>query len=323
MKILSLSTVYWLIFILIITPLFILIPRINKNDDFLSPISESISTSNIFYIAWAEGAFGRRCPRFDCELSHSFKAGESFKLPYPDFENMPEWVNLSGIYEKDCFVHKSVFSINPDTASANSSWVDRIARIVCDSGSGSGLLTWSEGMEAIITAKHVVENAKVCNIYLPKKGYKKLAKKSFLLHDKYDLAILSLDDFNNEYAEEVETIAKKPVSVCQSGVQRDNIFVYGYPDAVSKFSNNPAITSGIISNVIENYYFTDATIGPGNSGGVVTKEKEEENCYLGVPVRIERGEKDIPGEGIQYIENWGIILKANLLKYDETEGFSF
>lgn len=277
---------------------------------------EPVLTSAVFYIHRGGGAIARRCPEFNCEISHSFEEGESLKLPYSSIEDMPEWIDLSSIYEKDCFVHKSVFSTNPDAVLVTPSWEDRIARIACDSGGGSGLLALSEGKEAIITAKHIVETAELCQIFLPKQGYKNLDKKSFRLHEEHDLAIMLLGDFNNK---DVKTLAKEPISVCQSGNKGDSVFVYGYPDAAK--SHGVTMADGIISNIEENYYLTNANIGPGNSGGVVIKK--EENCYLGIPVGVSVGTRTDSEGRVYDIENWGIILKATLLNYDEINGFSF
>ena len=133
---------------------------------------------------------------------------------------------------------------------------------------------------------------------------------------EYDLAIILMGDFNDK---EVKAIAKKPISVCSSGTKGETVTVFGYPDAA--YSNDVTLASGIISNVEESYYLTDANIGPGNSGGVVVKK--EENCYLGVPILISRGSK-VNSEGeVEYFESWGVILKASILNYDKSKGFSF
>lgn len=316
MSFVSQPTAYWFFLTLVIIVfVFIFVSNFNRSEDFSSLLLESTSKSTVFYIGWSGGAIGRRCPRFDCELSHSFSEGEGIKLPYSSIEDLPEWIDLSSIYKKDCFVNKSVFSLDPDTALATSFWEDRIARIECDSDmGGSGLLAWSEGKEAIVTAKHVVENAELCEVSLPKQGPKKLNKRSFRLHEEYDLAIMILGYFN----ENVKALAKEPISVCQSGTKGEGVIVFGYPTAAG--SKNVTMAEGIIANIEKNHYLTDANVGPGSSGGVVITK--EEKCYLGIPVKVSVGVKVVSGEDV-YIENWGKILRATILNYDEVNGFSF
>jgi len=307
---------YWILFLLVIIVfVFIFVSKFNRSEDLSSLVLESTPAYTVFYIGWGGGAIARSCPKFDCGISHSFQEAEALELPYSSIEDMPEWVDVSRFCKKDCFVRRNVFSLSSDTALITPSWENRIARIVCESNSGSGLLVWSGGKEAIITAKHVVEAAEFCRVYLPKQGYKELNKKSFLLHEEHDLAIMLLGYFN----ENVKAFAKELVPVCQSGTRREAVVVFGYPNAAH--SNDVTVAEGIISNIKENSYLTDANVGPGNSGGVVIKK--EENCYLGIPVLISRGAKANSEGKVEYIENWGEILKATILDYDEIKGFSF
>lgn len=300
------KTYVWIFSLVLIVSLLYLI--FEKHNDLPELIPPEGNVASIFYIGWDGGAIARRCPDFSCEISYSFQEQEELKLPYPNIEEMPEWIDISNTCNRDCFAHKSVFTLNPDTASVTSKWEDKIARIVCNSGSsGSGLLTWGEEQEIIVTAKHVIETADACRIFLPMQGYKDLNKETFHLHENYDLAIISLGNFN----ENVKELAKEIVPICKSGEKGEAVIVFGYPDAAK--SESVTLAEGIISNVYNDQYLTDANIGPGNSGGVVIKK--EENCYLGIPTSVSKGQFNL-GDRIESGEIWGIILKASILNYN-------
>lgn len=265
---------------------------------------------NTFYIAWGGGAFAHECPSLDCKVVSSFQAQKSLKLPYLNIEDMPDWINVSQFCQKDCFVNKIVFSLSADTALITPYWERRVARIVCDFGSGSGLLTLGEGRQIIITAKHVLQDqksgnlAKLCKVYLPKEGFVDVGQENFRLHEKYDLAFLNID-FGRE---NIKILANEPISICQQPAKGEEIVVFGYPSAAQ--SIDATIDEGVISNINGDYYFTGALIGPGDSGGVAVKKKG--NCYLGMPTAVSS----------VGVENYGVILKGAVLFYDPIRGFS-
>lgn len=287
--------------------------RIDNTDDSPpTPTDPAYNVASVFYIGWGGGAYARQCKGFDCDITYSFEEQLEIELPYSSIDDMSDWVDMSEYCEKECFAHRSVFSTDPASANITPNWEDRVVKIICaDNTSGSGLLTLSNKEPAIITAKHVIDGKSECRVFPPKLGFKLVDENSFKTHAELDLGIILLGSFN----ESVDMIAKKPVSVCESGIKTEEIFVFGYPDTIP--SNSASVVEGIISNYDQNAYAISANIGPGYSGGVAVKK--DDGCYLGIPSLVRKS----PSPDAVGIGNVGVILKATNLKYDVVEGFSF
>lgn len=323
-----------LLFLMVSIPLLIVILNF-VSDNLQSSVQlsflqnkDSTNNKHTFYIAWHKGAFGRDCKGTACNPIHSFKPQEAIELDYLDTESMPEWLDVSHLCSKSpCYLHRSVLSSDINAALITPRWEDRMAKIVCYDdenkpegfyfSSGSGLLSWSEGQEAIITAKHIVTNKndelfKVCEVRFPDKGFKLLANSFFRTHDKEDLAILIMGDFGQDV--EIKNLAKETIPICQSATRRDEFFILGYPLGLG---DQPSIDDGIISQSLpqENYYESSKGVSRGYSGGIVVSKVED--CYMGIPIRRE----------ITAINNVDafyktIILKSTILNYVKDNGFS-
>lgn len=290
----------------------------NRGEDVLVESLLSVSTSTtVFYIGWGDGSFARKCKieSSECDFVHSFTETEAVDLPYASFDDLPYWIDMSKYCEEECFVKKSVFSTDPNTSTIIADWENRAALIICDDDNfGSGLLTWSEAQPAIVTAKHVIDGMKLCKVFLPRQGYKEVNNNSFRIHKNLDLGIILLGEYNNN----VVTLAKEPINVCEGGLTGEEIKFIGYPEQIiqpflDREIKSPSADGGEISNQNNEKYLLTDDIGHGYSGGIAIKK--ESGCYLGVPLGVM--------QGTDRIGDVGVILKGTNLKYNTAKGFEF
>lgn len=140
-----------------------------------------------------------------------------------------------------------------------------MVRIKTDSGSGSGMIIAGDGQ--ILTAKHVIENAKDIKIIMP--DDKEVPGKTLGRDEIRDIALVK-----------VEGVNLKLVSFGKSDDLRvgEDIVAIGFPLDIK---GSATVSKGIVSAIRKDSdsgiisIQTDAPVNPGNSGGALANMKGE------------------------------------------------
>src|SRR5258707_344871 len=138
-----------------------------------------------------------------------------------------------------------------------------------DAGHGSGLVVSGDGL--ILTARHVVENARIVAVLLPGSDRPFLAQVVYSDKER-DHAFLAV---NATFKEFVDTFQHKDkLDVHQT------VYVDGYPLDASR--TRPQSQQGIVSGALpDGSLQLGIALNPGNSGGPVVDDKER---FLGIAV---------------------------------------
>ena len=110
------------------------------------------------------------------------------------------------------------------------------------------------------------------------------------LSDNYDLALLKMDGFKTPYIS---------TEVSDAPAQGSRVFAIGSPLGMRDF-----VTSGIITSIKEDAYFTDTQILPGNSGGPLLNESGQ---LLGINTAVVHA-------GVVGTELFGAAISGRLIK---------
>ncbi|MGC4094801.1 MAG: serine protease [Polyangiaceae bacterium] len=138
-----------------------------------------------------------------------------------------------------------------------------------DAGHGSGVVVSKDGL--ILTARHVVEDARWVAVQLPGREHPAPARVVYT-DEEHDTAFLSVAADTPQF---LELPAQKPKLTV-----RETVYVVGYPLDASR--TRPQSEQGIVSGVLPNGSLQlGIALNPGNSGGPVVDAKER---FIGIAV---------------------------------------
>src|SRR5258708_22024388 len=138
-----------------------------------------------------------------------------------------------------------------------------------DAGHGSGLVVGPDGL--ILTARHVVEDAKIIAVLLPGRDRPLLAQVVYADKER-DHAFLVVNAQTKEFVDMFQHKTKLAV--------RQTVFVVGYPLDATR--TRPQSQQGIVSGTLpDGSLQLGIALNPGNSGGPVVDDKER---FLGIAV---------------------------------------
>ncbi|MFZ5892631.1 MAG: S1C family serine protease [Myxococcota bacterium] len=170
---------------------------------------------------------------------------------------------------------------------------------VPDAGHGSGVIISRDGL--ILTAKHVIEDARWVAVQLPGRE-DPLPAKVLYSDEEHDTAFLTISVDTPQF---LELPSQKPkLSV------RETVYVVGYPLDASR--TRPQSEQGIVSGVLPNGSLQlGISLNPGNSGGPVVDAKEH---FIGIAVARADPRKGAQGIGVAVPVEHILPAHSKLLK---------
>ncbi|HET9960302.1 MAG TPA: serine protease [Polyangiaceae bacterium] len=145
-------------------------------------------------------------------------------------------------------------------------------------GHGSGVLVKENGL--VLTAAHVVENARLLAVHLPGKR-EPVPAKVLYVNDAEDYAFIRIAGTYSEIAHFAAPDEQLKV--------RSTIFAIGYPLDATRF--DPQSSKGSISGKRpDGRLQLDIQVNPGNSGGPVIDEKEQVQAIVVARSDVEKGQ---------------------------------
>ncbi|MGE0549201.1 MAG: S1C family serine protease [Kofleriaceae bacterium] len=174
------------------------------------------------------------------------------------------------------------------------------------SGHGTGFVI---GDRLVMTAHHVIENARHVVVRLPGDGGFFAARVVFAEKNN-DVALLELETDGTALAAAPLELSKTPLRV------RSNVFAIGYPIDASR--TQPQSARGIIAGFLDDATIQlDIALNPGNSGGPIV---DEHDAVVGMA--IARGNVEQGVQGIGYavpVSKLLAVLTEGKRRLDTTE----
>lgn len=175
---------------------------------------------------------------------------------------------ITASFAKQIDVTNSIVKVFATKSTPNYKYPWQTSKIAKFTGSGAII-----SGNFILTAAHVVSNAKLLEVKKENDPKKYIAKIKFISHQA-DLALLEVEN-NNFFTNTKQLTLSTDVKV------RDEVTVVGYPIG----GKNVSTTTGVISRIEQQYYVysaekllaiqVDAAINSGNSGGAVVNNANE------------------------------------------------